>query len=361
MVEMARLGLRELLVRRRTALGLVLGISVVLLVFLSLEGISTGVARTLSARETGTMVVLQEDAVGFWGSYLPLSLGKRLRGLGAERAVPQIFVTRERAPGEMLLFRGVPLDDYRSVIAFEMVAGRPLVPGDHRQVMIGADTAEAQGLGPGDRFAYQGRDFTVKGVFETGLLADSEVWLDLKEADRLFNAQGYVSTFAIEDDPALARRIEQRLELEVVSENEVWQNFNSAGRGLFALLRLASGVAAVASVLGAMNVMFTMVRQRRRQIAILRSIGFGRRDVLSYVFSQSLAVSVTAFLVAAGAALLFVRGLKLEAMGMTLEPAIGPGVIAATFVLTLLIGLLSGLYPAILATRLDIADTMRGN
>ncbi len=152
-------------------------------------------------------------------------------------------------------------------------------PGDHRQVMIGADMAEAQGLGPDDRLTYQGRDLTVRGVFETGLLADSEVWLDLKEADRLFNAQGYVSTFAIEDDPALTRRIEQRLELEVVIENEVWKTFNSAGRGLFTLLRLASGVAAVASVLGAMNVMFTMARQRRRSAVRLGSeVGGDGRD-----------------------------------------------------------------------------------
>lgn len=46
---------------------------------------------------------------------------------------------------------------------------------------------------------------------------------------------------------------------------------------------------------------------------------------------------------------------------MTLEPAMGPGVIAGAFGLTLLIGLLSGLYPGILAARLDIAGTMRGN
>jgi putative ABC transport system permease protein len=110
-----------------------------------------------------------------------------------------------------------------------------------------------------------------------------------------------------------------------------------------------------------MNVMFTIVRRRRQQIAILRTVGFGRRDVLAYVLSQSLAVSIAAFLVATGAALVFFRSFGLEAMGMTLEPAIGPSVIPGAFGLTLLIGLLSGLYSAILATRLDIADTMRGN
>jgi hypothetical protein len=63
--EMAKLGLRELLVRKRTALGLVLGVSVVLLVFLALEGIKTGVGRTLTARETDTMMVLPDGAMGF--------------------------------------------------------------------------------------------------------------------------------------------------------------------------------------------------------------------------------------------------------------------------------------------------------
>lgn len=87
--EMAKLGLRELLVRKRTVLGLVLGVSVVLLVFLALEGIKTGVGRTLTARETDTMMVLPDGAMGFWGSYLPSDLGKRLRCLAARLSIAE--------------------------------------------------------------------------------------------------------------------------------------------------------------------------------------------------------------------------------------------------------------------------------
>ncbi|MFQ6058608.1 MAG: ABC transporter permease [Anaerolineae bacterium] len=359
-VEMAKLGLRELLTRKRTALGLVLGVSVVLLVFLSLEGIRAGVGQTLTAQDTGTMMVLPDGAMGFWGSYLPMNLRKRLRGLGAEMAVPELFVTRERAPGEMLLFRGVPLNDYQKVIGFRMVAGQPLTPGDRHMVMIGADVADSKGLGPGDIFTYQGKDFVVKGVFETGLLADSEVWLDLKEADRLFNAQGYVSTFVLESDPALARKIEQRLDLDVVTEKEVWESFNSAGESLFALLQLVSVIIAAAAVLGIMNMMFTVVKQRQREIAIMRSIGFGKREILIYVLSQSLIVSTLGFFLALAASFLFIQGLKMEVMGMTLEPTLDTSVVAGAFVLTLVMGLLAGGYPATLATRLNIAETLRG-
>jgi ABC-type antimicrobial peptide transport system permease subunit len=78
------------------------------------------------------------------------------------------------------------------------------------------------------------------------------------------------------------------------------------------------------------------------------------------VIFQSLFVSVVGFLVATGAALLFIQSLKMEVMGMTLEPAIDAGVIAGAFVLTMIIGLLSVAYPASLAARLSIAETMRG-
>ncbi|MFQ6015551.1 MAG: ABC transporter permease [Anaerolineae bacterium] len=360
MTEMVKLGARELLARKRVSLGLILGVSVALLVFLALEGITAGVGQTLTAQDTGTMMVLPEDTMGFWGSYLPMNLRKRLKGLGASMAVPEIFVTRERAPGEMLLFRGVPLNRYQDIIGFQMVAGEPLAPGDRHMVMLGADVAESKGLGPGDIFEYRGKKFTVKGVFKTGLLADSEVWLDLKEADRLFNAQGYVSTFVLESDPALARKIEQRLDLDVVTEKEVWESFNSAAESLFALLRLVSVIIAAAAVLGIMNMMFTVVKQRQREIAIMRSIGFGRGEILIYVISQSLIVSTLGFFLALAASLLFIQGLKMEVMGMTLEPALDTSVVAGAFVLTLVIGLLAGGYPATLATRLNIAETLRG-
>jgi len=359
-VEMAKLGLRELLTRKRTVLGLILGVSVVMLVFLALGGIKAGVGQTFTARDMGTMMVLPEGTMGFWGSYLPMDLRKRLKGLGAEMVVPELFVTRERVPGEMLLFRGVPMDDYQKVISFRMVAGEPMEPGDRRMVMLGVDVTESKGLVPGDIFEYRGVDFTVKGVFETGLLADSEVWLDLREADRLFNAQGYVSTFAIESDPVLARKIERRLDLDVVTEKEVWESFNSMGEGLFTLLQLVSVIMAAAAVLGVMNMMFTMVRQRQRDIAILRSIGFGQWDILVYVIFQSLCISIMGYLVATGAALLFIQSLRMEVMGMTLKPVLGPELLASGLGLTLLIGLLAGAYPAWRVTRWSVAEVLRG-
>ena len=82
---------------------------------------------------------------------------------------------------------------------------------------------------------------------------------------------------------------------------------------------------------------------------------FGQRDILAYVISQLLFVSLMGFLVAMWVALLFIQSLKMEVMGMTLEPAMDSSVIANALALTMIIGLLAGAYPAGLAARLNIA------
>src|SRR3972149_2587602 len=107
---MIKMAWREVLSRRRATAGLILGVSVVLLVFLAIEGLWAGVARTLSAQESDALVVLPKDAIGF-GSAMPLRLKQTLRGLGATLVAPQIFATRQAKPGEPILLRGVPLDN----------------------------------------------------------------------------------------------------------------------------------------------------------------------------------------------------------------------------------------------------------
>lgn len=360
MMAMFALGMRELLTRRRAAAGVVLGVAVVLLVFLALGAITAGIGQSLAVRETNTMLVLPRNASSFWGSYLPLRVKKQLKGLGARLVVPQIFAIRERAPGDILLFRGVPLESYRRAIGFRMVAGEPLVPGDRKMVLVGRDVAAARGLQPGDAFTYRGKTFTVKGIFETGLITDSEVWLDFDEAARLFNFRGYASTFAVEADPVLARKIEERLDLDVITEKEIWEGFSGTLDSLYLLLRLVSVIVALAAVLGVMNMILTLVRQRRREIAVLRAVGFGRGSVLFYVLGQSLAVAAAGYAVALAGALAFLRGLRMEAMGITLEMVLTPELLASALALTLLIGLLAGAYPAWQVARWNVAEALRG-
>lgn len=150
------------------------------------------------------------------------------------------------------------------------------------------------------------------------------------------------------------------MDLQVVAEPEVWASFTGATASLNGLLQMITAIMAGAAVLGVMNQMVTVVRQRRREIAILRSLVFKRGHVLIYVLGQSLVIALIGYMVALGVALLFGRGLQLEAMGMSLNPYLSAQTIGGALALTLVIGLLAGAYPAYRATQVNLADTLRG-
>jgi len=360
MIEMINLGWRELAMRKRAALGLILGVAVVLLVFLAIESVTYGISQTFAVQQSDTLLVLPSKASAVWGSYLPKEYQGTLRRMGARPVVPQIYVIRQDTNGQILLFRGFPLSDYAEVTRFRMVEGEPLAPGDRRMVMIGINVAGSKGMGAGDTLSYRGKDFLIKGVFATDLLADSEVWVDLREAEKLFNSQGYVSTFAIRGDARLVERVERRLDVQVVDEGQVWESFNGATSSLYTLLRLVSAIVAGAAVLGVMNMMFTIVKQRQREIAVLRSVGFGRWAVAAYVLAQAMLVSAVGYGLALGVAALFLRGLQMEAMGMTMEPQLTQAIALRALGFTAVISLLAGGYPALLAARLNLAEALRG-
>jgi YHS domain-containing protein len=54
------------------------------------------------------------------------------------------------------------------------------------------------------------------------------------------------------------------------------------------------------------------------------------------------------------------RGLQMEAMGMTMEPQLTQAIALRALGLTAVISLLAGGYPALLAARLNLAEALRG-
>ena len=116
---------------------------------------------------------------------------------------------------------------------------------------------------------------------------------------------------------------------------------------------------AIAVILAIANVMFTVVRQRQREISVLRSIGFGRAEMVFYVVVQAFVLSLIGFLIAVALSFLLIAPLKLDTFGLVIKPSIDAGVLAGALLLTLVIGTLSAAYPARLAAGLNIATTMR--
>lgn len=130
------------------------------------------------------------------------------------------------------------------------------------------------------------------------------------------------------------------------------------------LFRSISAVVLFTIVLIVANTMAMSARERVTQIAVMRAIGFRRRQILGLVLSESLLLSMLGGLAGMALALPFT---SLLVLGMKHSPAapfaynlhVDPGTVAIAFAWSVAIGVLAGFVPAIRSARRSIVDGLR--
>jgi putative ABC transport system permease protein len=112
----------------------------------------------------------------------------------------------------------------------------------------------------------------------------------------------------------------------------------------------------------AANTAAMAVRERRHEIAVMRSIGFTQRLIVSFFVSEGLLIGIAGGLLGCAIAYAALRMLPYAAASLgTLALVIRllPSVVAQSLAAAALIGLVSGLVPAVTATHREIADELR--
>ncbi|HXZ88211.1 MAG TPA: ABC transporter permease [Candidatus Binataceae bacterium] len=131
-----------------------------------------------------------------------------------------------------------------------------------------------------------------------------------------------------------------------------------AGYRLFFQIAELMGIVVVFTIgLVAANTAAMSIRERRSEIAVLRSIGFPARVILSMLLAESLTIALAGGLLGAGAAYLVLKLVTMEGViGAIQMPA---SVLFEALVAAALIGLLSAIVPASAAARRNIVDALR--
>lgn len=167
--------------------------------------------------------------------------------------------------------------------------------------LLGIRLAERIGVLPGDFVLIshlgQSRRYRVSAIFETGIdvFDKTHAFVHLAEARRLLNQMDRVSYLQVmtsnpDDAPAMAAQMEYALGHSVAS----WQAREKSWLEVFRVLRISSALSMSTIILiaglGMFNTLAMIVMERLREIAILRSIGFSRADVLRIFLFQGLIV-----------------------------------------------------------------------
>jgi putative ABC transport system permease protein len=172
----------------------------------------------------------------------------------------------------------------------------------------------------------------------------------------------------VADVPVARSQLEQAILQRFGYPSEFRTEFRISGYAKFVETALAIGnmltiiIIGIAIIslsvggVGIMNVMMTMVTEQTREIGIAKAIGANKNAILFLFLAESIILTMT------GGTLGILLGLgasKLVTVAVGIPYIIPPWVIVLGFFLSVVVGVISGSYPAKRAAELDPVETLR--
>ena len=149
---------------------------------------------------------------------------------------------------------------------------------------------------------------------------------------------------------------------ETVSESEATfiGGFLQMYRTFFRMAELLGFIVVLTIGLVAANTAAMSIRERRDEIAVMRSIGFRSRTILILLLAESLLIGIIGGVIGCGSAFILFKVFSFgSGMGPLSAIHMPPLVLAEALIAAALIGIFSALGPASSAARRNIVDALR--
>lgn len=217
-----------------------------------------------------------------------------------------------------------------------------------------------------------GLTFTIRGIFSSpteGL--ESAIFVDLDYLQVATDQIGTVTLYRVrlagpEQSDAVAAAIDRQLGNSPAPTRTATEKafLDAAVSSLVGLVKFVSllGYGALGLVaLGVGNSMAMSIRDRTREIAILKIVGFRRPQVLRLMLSEALVCGLLGGILGALLAklLLTTSQFELSVEGFSFVPSLSPALMAEALVLSALLATAAGFFPALRVARLRAADALR--
>jgi putative ABC transport system permease protein len=377
-----KLALEALPQRMGPAIVTVIGVATVVAVMISILAIGSGVRHFIDVNDQPARAVILSAASPseYAGAFDAAQVAIIENAPGVKRlpdgrpmvqptsAMPVLLIRKaDGVPGYGFLRGAGPVMLAMSKQSLHFVAGR-LYRSGLRELVVGRGEREIfRGLDIGDKVVIRGAPWTVVGIYEdqggideTAMAGD----VDMVRAD--LGSPTYQSVQAMLRSPSDFPRFRDalmsnpQLNVQVKRLTDYYRGQMGTLMTLFDFVGyFVGGLMGIGAICGAVTTLYAAVDARAREIATLRAIGFSGTAVVASVMIEALALAIAGALIGLAIALLAFNGHSITTGGVIFSSTVTAPIAVTGAAVAVAIGLVGGLFPAVRAARLPVAEALR--
>ncbi|MEE8167501.1 MAG: ABC transporter permease [Candidatus Hydrothermarchaeales archaeon] len=394
MIEYIEYSLRNMVQQKsRTVLtlsGIVIGIAVIVAVISLGEGMRLTMNEQLE-KVGGDMIYVMPAGIfgGGFGppqEFVPFGIGE-LREIstipGVKKTAPMYFTTARMKKGSeentayIIGATEVAIELYRDFLTLK--EGRYIKETETDAVFIGYYISTGmfdRDVRVGDSLKISGKKFRVVGVVaEIGSKQDdSQIYMSLKAAQLLFDVGDDINLIYVQTDNneivgEVSQKIEDRIkklrggkDFDVMTTEDSAEQVNQI---LDILTFVLGGIASVSLLVGGVIIMNTMIMsviERTREIGVMKAIGATNYTILSMFLSEAALVGFfggVLGVILGGVISKVIEIVGKAYVGTMFQTHISMELVIGAILFALILGSISGAYPAWRASKLDPVEALR--
>lgn len=381
-----------------TIFGIVIGVFLIISLLSLSEGIKTTITQQLRALGGEMIFIMPGDlsnpvSMFIGGAKLEkedIEAVKKTNGVDKILTTSyQSVVTRYGDEGKTMFLSGVPWEEGREILekfqGWSLEKGEWPVPGK-REVIVGQQVAKEmfkEDVKVNKEITLKGKKFKIVGILNSlgSKMDDSFIYIDMPFYQELTGEKkgsAQMAMVKIKEGASLDRVAEDiKGNLEKIRKRKAGadaadfsvitsEKMGDIAGNILAVIQFAifafASIAIIVGGIGIMNTMFTSVRERTREIGIMKAIGAKNSAILTIFLFES---GIIGFGGGIGGTILGVGFAKLiEAYGQVhpffyFSASVTPGLIIFGLVFSFLVGCLSGFFPAKTAAKLKPVEALR--